>query len=100
PSLFILDIFCADRHLVPVSSIFFLLLLHPPRSTLFPYTTLFRSYFASKIFAFHLQLYLFSQHFARFFYAICAHIITNPINTIAYMICRYCENIIKLPLFL
>src|SRR5438876_1490042 len=31
------------RQLVPVLSFFFLLLLRPPRSTLFPYTTLFRS---------------------------------------------------------
>src|SRR5438445_6411957 len=32
-----------------IMSFFFLLLLPPPRSTLFPYTTLFRSVFASHI---------------------------------------------------
>src|SRR5439155_26429937 len=31
-----------------LSSVFFLLILRPPRSTLFPYTTLFRSYAAGR----------------------------------------------------
>src|SRR5260370_38676053 len=29
----------------PICSVFFLMIRRPPRSTLFPYTTLFRSYF-------------------------------------------------------
>src|SRR5258705_8898772 len=34
---------CDDRHLVLSFSFFFLMIRRPPRSTLFPYTTLFRS---------------------------------------------------------
>src|SRR2546430_5835202 len=35
------------RHLIPFSLLFFFLMIRrPPRSTLFPYTTLFRSLFA------------------------------------------------------
>src|SRR5699024_12873667 len=43
--IFILPLFYFLRslHLIPVSIFFFLMLPLPPRSTLFPYTTLFRS---------------------------------------------------------
>src|SRR5207253_10553799 len=34
---------CVPRRLVDVCLVFFLLIRRPPRSTLFPYTTLFRS---------------------------------------------------------
>src|SRR5947208_14123078 len=40
--------FCLFHHLVVRLVLFFLIILRPPRSTLFPYTTLFRSsYFAT-----------------------------------------------------
>src|SRR6266571_7963234 len=43
-SYFISSIFCSDILLVSfVSFFFFLMIRRPPRSTLFPYTTLFRS---------------------------------------------------------
>src|SRR2546430_3579115 len=32
------------RHIAPILSFFFLMIRRPPRSTLFPYTTLFRSF--------------------------------------------------------
>src|SRR5437879_12017267 len=35
-------LFCSPAHSLPVS-LFFLMIRRPPRSTLFPYTTLFRS---------------------------------------------------------
>src|SRR6266487_6245052 len=34
---------CKESRLVSVSPLFFLMIRRPPRSTLFPYTTLFRS---------------------------------------------------------
>src|SRR3712207_9561914 len=34
---------CLCLHLLPIFNVFFLMIRRPPRSTLFPYTTLFRS---------------------------------------------------------
>ena len=40
-------------------TIFFLMIRRPPRSTLFPYTTLFRSYFTLLAVVFHLLSYVY-----------------------------------------
>src|SRR5258708_38675191 len=45
-----LNIGSNSRNLIGLSRFFFLMIRRPPRSTLFPYTTLFRSAFFSALF--------------------------------------------------
>src|SRR5688572_31537086 len=50
-----LYLFCSVDSLYLFFSFFFLMLRRPPRSTLFPYTTLFRSYALNMRSAYHFQ---------------------------------------------
>src|SRR5215813_8465878 len=79
-------------------SFFFLMIRRPPRSTLFPYTTLFRSRTAL------LPIRCFLEHYASKFHAVCSrseeH--TSELQSRPHLVCRLllekknCKNIVPI----
>src|SRR2546423_15156028 len=89
-SLILASFFSSFSHLPICVFFFFLMIRRPPRSTLFPYTTLFRSRSGALVFRTieHAELQHVHGLMSRYWDCLRSEEHTSELQSLAYLVCR------------